>query len=136
MTVKRSASVEELNNLQALYSAFASKSLTYAAFFDKTALDGLYKAGVIEYEITVNDLDQFEQPPETVKNFTSSSGNAYFDGVVLSILNSIKEGLNAKMMSDELNLSLDVVKDALSILCRLCFTKKIVTKTYEDFDQS
>ncbi|CAG9323714.1 unnamed protein product [Blepharisma stoltei] len=136
INIRRSASRDELTNLQELYTTFATKGFSNAFLFDKNSLDGLYKSGIIEYDIFIEENDQFDEPPDNVKNFNTNIGNSYFENAIMSVLKLLKPEVSPKLISKECGIPIEIIIDAISILCRLGLIKKITEKNINEWNSS
>jgi hypothetical protein len=137
---RKNATRSELTSLQQIYAAYTSKEVSYTGLFDKNSLEGLFKSGVIEFEIPIEDSDRFEEPPQNVKHFLLTENlTDDFEKHLSRIFGLLSNSKTVFEISMELNLTLSIVKDALGLLCRLGFTDKILSEEFlsqEDWNSS
>mmetsp|Transcript_17051 Transcript_17051/g.23719 ORF Transcript_17051/g.23719 Transcript_17051/m.23719 type:complete len:724 (-) Transcript_17051:23-2194(-) len=94
-----------------------------AGLYDKSALKSLYKKGLIYADVPIGDQDYVSVPP--LENFVMNRvGGDFFETLLYKIFVSLDERYNLLQLSQMLDLDVELVKQGVSILCRLGFVKK------------
>jgi hypothetical protein len=94
-----------------------------AAQIDLSIVHSLYRKGLIYLDIPISGEDLISIPP--LKNFVMNrvSGD-YFENLLYKIFVTADENMTVSELSQMLQVNLDTVKQAVSLLCRLGFAKK------------
>ncbi|CAB4000534.1 Hypothetical predicted protein, partial [Paramuricea clavata] len=91
-----------------------------AGEMDKNIVQSLYTKGFIYLDVPINDTDCIVVPP--LENFVMNRVlGDYFETLLYKIFVSIDEHTNIAELSNVLQIDLQLVKDAVSVYCRLGF---------------
>ena len=128
---RKSALKAEVDCLHEIFKDFSNKSTNYAGKYDREALEGLYKANVIEFDIDIEGI-QFEVVRDTKNFIANKTGFEQQLGEVLKLCEKSKE---IKTICELTDIRPEVVKDCLGILSRLGFLD-VQTVTAKDWHKS
>jgi hypothetical protein len=99
------------------------------------ALISLYRRGLVHCHVPVNSDDYIVVPP--LKGFIMNrTPNDHFEKLLYDILVTLDERTTVKELAAVLEVSEDLVKNAVSICCRLGFAKKKIPKPQNIDDNS
>lgn len=114
---RKTANKNEVDCLSEICKDFVSKSHNTAGRYDREAIEGLFKATVVEFDI---ELDSYKfELIRDIKNFIpDKSGFGKQIGEILKLCESHSDFDSILKHS---KLRSEIVKDALSLLCRLGF---------------
>lgn len=89
-----------------------------AGSIDFRLVHSLYRKGLIYLDVPINGNDKINIPP--LKNFVMNriSGD-YFENLLYKIFISVDDSLNILELSQMLQVNIEIVKDAVSLFCRL-----------------
>ncbi|KAJ5069019.1 protein fam91a1 [Anaeramoeba ignava] len=83
----------------------------------------LYSKGLVYFQVPIIETDYITIPP--LKNFVMNRiSNDYFEKLLYKIFIAYDERLNVRQIADLLGIDENIVKNAISIYCRLHFAKK------------
>ncbi|OZC08954.1 zinc finger, C2H2 type [Onchocerca flexuosa] len=93
---------------------------------DAKLVQKLYNRGLAYLEVPVNDDDYIYVP--TLDGFVMNRVlGDYFENLLYQIFIAIDEQTTVRELSETLNIDLQLVKNAISVFCRLGFAKKRIT---------
>uniref|UniRef100_A0A0R3S6N3 Zinc finger and BTB domain-containing protein 14 n=1 Tax=Elaeophora elaphi TaxID=1147741 RepID=A0A0R3S6N3_9BILA len=93
---------------------------------DAKLVQKLYNRGLAYLEVPVNDDDYIYVP--TLDGFVMNRVlGDYFENLLYQIFVAIDEQTTVRELSETLNIDLQLVKNAISVFCRLGFAKKRIT---------
>ncbi|KAL3998049.1 FAM91 C-terminus family protein [Acanthocheilonema viteae] len=93
---------------------------------DAKLVQKLYNRGLAYLEVPVNDDDYIYVP--TLDGFVMNRVlGDYFENLLYQIFVTIDEQTTVRELSETLNIDLQLVKNAISVFCRLGFAKKRIT---------
>lgn len=119
---RKTASKAEVECLHQIYKDFTCKSISYAGQYDREALENLYKATVVEFDIDMDGI-QFELVRDTKSFINDKNGFGKQLGEVLRLCESYKD---LASVCQNTQLKVDVVKDCLGILSKLGFLDVVI----------
>jgi len=94
-----------------------------AGTFNKTFLRLLHNKGLIYMDVPINDDDYIAVPP--LENFVMNRvGGDFFENLLYQIFVSTDERTSVHQLSQMLDIEVEMVKQAISVYCRLGFAKK------------
>ncbi|OMJ66164.1 hypothetical protein SteCoe_37096 [Stentor coeruleus] len=114
---RKAASKSEVDCLHNICKDFANKTSNFAGQYDREALEGLYKAMVVEFDIEIETIT-FDLVRE-VKSFLNDRSG--FGKHLVEILKLCETYKDLKSISIASGLRNEIVKDSLGILTRLGF---------------
>lgn len=126
-TTRKTASKSEIDCLHEICKDFANKTSTYAGQYDREALEGLYRAMVVEFDVEMRGV-QFEVVRDTRSFVMDKSGFGKEIGEVLKCC-SVRKEVNDICQVTGLNE--EIVYDCLGILSRLGFLDVMVKENSE-----
>ncbi|KAI6218076.1 Protein FAM91A1 [Aphelenchoides besseyi] len=90
---------------------------------EKQSVCSLYNRGLVYLEVPVSDEDYVYVP--TLENFVMNRVNSdYLENLLYKIFVTIDGQMSVKELSDVIGVSIELVKNAISVFCRLGFAKK------------
>lgn len=114
---KKTANKNEVECLSEICKDFTHKSNNPAGKYDKESLEGLYKATVVEFDIEIESY-KFELIRD-IKNFIPDKSG--FGKQIGEVLKLCENSSNFQDIQKSCRIGSEVVKDCLSVLCRLGF---------------
>jgi hypothetical protein len=114
---RKTANKNEVECLSEICKDFMSKAHNSAGRYDREALEGLFKATVVEFDIEVEGFG-FELVRD-IKNFVPDKTG--FGKQIGDVLRLCQDYSDFESVLRGSKLRVEVVKDALSLLCRLGF---------------
>lgn len=114
---KKSANKNEVECLSEICKDFTNKSNNNSGKYDRESLEGLYKATVVEFDIELEHYN-FELIRD-IKNFVSDKSG--FGKQIGEVLKLCENYSNFQQIQKNCRFSAEIIKDCLSILCRLGF---------------
>uniref|UniRef100_A0A914WLQ9 FAM91A1 n=1 Tax=Plectus sambesii TaxID=2011161 RepID=A0A914WLQ9_9BILA len=97
-----------------------------AGTLDSAVVQKLYHRGLAYFDVPVNDNDHIFVPPLDGFVMNRVLGD-YFETLLYKIFVSIDEHTAVRELAEILDIDLQLVKNAVSVFCRLGFAKKRVT---------
>lgn len=90
-------------------------------------LDSVYKRGLVHFHVPIDDQDYIILPP--LKHFIMNrQPDSHFEKLLYDVLVTIDERTSVSDLATLLEGSLDIIRHAVSICCRLDFAKKKMKK--------
>ncbi|KAI6229034.1 Protein FAM91A1 [Aphelenchoides fujianensis] len=90
---------------------------------EKQCVCSLYRRGLLYFDVPISDEDYVYVP--TLENFVMNRVNSdYLETLLYKIFVAIDGQMSVKELSDVIGVRIELVKNAISIFCRLGFAKK------------
>lgn len=90
-------------------------------------LDLVYKRGLVHFHVPIDDQDYIILPP--LKNFIMNrQPDSHFEKLLYDVLVTIDERISVSDLATLLEVPIETIKNAVSIVCRLDFAKKKMKK--------